>query len=50
MKYGKMIVKWNGLLPVVDDIPKNEIIWDVIGLFMDRVRCMGAVNKPEMKI
>ncbi len=49
MKHTQMIVRWNGLVPVVDDIPKMEIIWDIIGCFMDRVRTMGIAGKPVIR-
>jgi hypothetical protein len=42
MNYDRMIVGWNGLLPIVADIPVSEIVWEKIGVFMDRVRRMGA--------
>jgi hypothetical protein len=42
MKYDRMIIGWNGLLPIVVDIPVHEIIWDKVECFMDTVRKMGA--------
>lgn len=48
MKHGKMIIKYNGLLPVVEDIPDKEIVWDRLMCFMDQIRRMGA--KPTIKV
>ena len=48
MKYDRMIIGWNGLLPIVVDIPVNEFIWDKVECFMDIVRKMGTDEKNEM--
>ena len=48
MKHGKMIIKYNGLLPVVEDIPEKEIVRDRLMYFMDQIRRMGA--KSTLKI
>ncbi len=44
MKHGKIIVKYNGLLPVVEDIPDKEMGWDVLMCFMNQIRRMGAAS------
>jgi hypothetical protein len=48
MKHGKMIIRYNGLLPVVGDIPEKEIVWDRLMCFMDQIRRMGV--KPSIKV
>ncbi|UCE37963.1 MAG: hypothetical protein JSW00_01625 [Thermoplasmata archaeon] len=47
MKDGKMIIRWNGLLPIVEDIPEDTIIWDKLSRFMGRVRTMGVYSKQQ---
>jgi hypothetical protein len=48
MKHGKMIIKYNGLLPVVEDIPEKDIVRDRLMCFMDQIRKMGA--KHTLKV
>lgn len=47
MKQDKMIVKWNGLLPIVEDMPVHEIIWEKMSYYMDFVRTMGVKVSEE---
>jgi hypothetical protein len=47
MNQGKIITKWDGLLPIVEEIPNHESIWDRIQCFMDIVRDIGAKDKVE---
>jgi hypothetical protein len=50
MKYDRMIVGWCGLLPIVADIPVNEIIWEKIEGFMGTVRKMGVNDYKNVSI
>jgi len=36
-----------GLLPVLEDIPEKDIVWDRLMCFMDQIRRMGV--KPQCK-
>jgi hypothetical protein len=47
MKQDKMITKWNGLLPVVEDMPVHEVIWDTMSYYMDFVRTMGVKESKK---
>jgi hypothetical protein len=50
MRYDRMIVGWCGLLPIIADIPVNEIIWEKIECFMGAVRKMGVNDYTNVKI
>ncbi|UCG69871.1 MAG: hypothetical protein JSV09_02280 [Thermoplasmata archaeon] len=47
MKQDKLITKWNGLLPIVEDMPMQEIIWDKMSYYMHMVRDMGCEESEE---
>lgn len=42
MELGKIITKWNGFLPIVQEMPKDESITEKIKVFMDTVRKLGV--------
>lgn len=48
METTMLIIKWNGFLPVVEEMPMPESVWDKIECFMDMVRTVGAKEKAIM--
>lgn len=40
----KIITKWNGFLPIVQEMPKDESITEKIKVFMDTVRKIGVLG------
>ncbi|MEE9150688.1 MAG: hypothetical protein V3U20_02500 [Thermoplasmata archaeon] len=47
MEYTKMITRWNGFLPVVEEMPIYESLWDKIESFMEIIRNIGATGKAR---
>ena len=48
METTMLITKWNGFLPVVEEMPMHDSVWDKIECFMDMVRTVGAKDKAIM--
>ncbi len=47
MKYGKMITRWSGYLPVVEDIPSKHAIWARIENFMDKITNISSSTQGK---
>lgn len=45
MNCEKIITRWNGLLPIVEDMPNIENLWEKIDCYMDMIRDIGAKDK-----
>jgi hypothetical protein len=45
MKTHRMILYWKGFLPILAELPEEEVIWDRVECFMDSVRKMGCTKK-----
>jgi hypothetical protein len=50
MKYDKMITKWNGYIPVVEDTPKQNLLSKKIVSFIVTVRNLGATAKSQEEV
>lgn len=50
MKYGKMITKWKGYIPIVEDTPKQNLLSKKIVTFMETVRNLGTTGKPREEV
>jgi hypothetical protein len=46
MKTERMILCWNGHLPILGELPVEDVIWEKVECFMDVVRKMGTRPKP----
>ena len=46
MKTEKMILWWNGHVPIFGILPVDDVIWDKVECYMDVVRKMGKRVKP----
>ncbi|UCE74280.1 MAG: hypothetical protein JSV56_00870 [Methanomassiliicoccales archaeon] len=47
MKHGEMIIGWVGYLPIVVNIPTQDVIWENVGKFMNAVRIIGSSTQSR---
>lgn len=50
MKTQKMILYWNGFIPIQAELPLDEIIWDKVECYMDSVRKIGLLKQSNVKL
>ncbi len=49
-KHCKMIIRYDSLIPVVEDIPEEELLWDRLLCFMDQIRRIGSKSPGKIDL